>query len=78
MLSYRPVYAALSTFVQLMDNFDNVVLKVPAGSEDLYRNIDVFSEFKHIEGIDPEDYQAYGGIDGVTANVVESVSMNKK
>ncbi len=50
---YKPTNA---TSFEFMDNIDDCVLKVPAGSEELYRADPVWGKFKTIYGFENGDY----------------------
>lgn len=49
-------YRGTSNEFEFMDNRDDCVLKVPAGSEDLYRAAPVWGRFKTIMGFENGDY----------------------
>lgn len=49
--------------VSIVDNPDACVLRVPKGSEDLYRADAVWGEFKNIQGFEPGEYAGIAAVD---------------
>lgn len=49
--------------VSIVDNPDACVLRVPKGSEDLYRADAVWGEFKNIQGFEPGEYTGIAAVD---------------
>lgn len=52
-------------FVHITDQLETAVLRVPKGSEELYRADAVWGEFKNIQGFDPGEYDGIGTVDAV-------------
>lgn len=50
-------------FVHITDNLETTVLRVPKGSEDLYRADAVWGEFKNIQGFEPGEYTGIAAVD---------------
>lgn len=50
-------------FVHITDNLETTVLRVPKGSEDLYRADAVWGEFKNIQGFEPGEYAGIAAVD---------------
>lgn len=57
-----------------MDDYSHTVLKVPAGSEELYRSHEIWGQFEEIEGFQPGEYT---GLNDVEISSPEGCSSQK-
>ena len=68
-------YNGCQTF-EFMDNIDNCILKVPAGSEQAYRNDPVWGKFKTILGFENGDYTSISSVPSADSNDAVPVYYN--
>ena len=61
---------------EFMDNIDNCILKVPAGSEQAYRNDPVWGKFKTILGFENGDYTSISSVPSADSNDAVPVYYN--
>lgn len=61
----------LDTNADILDDYSNCVLKVPAGSEDAYRADPVWGKFLSIEGFQPGEY-ADAGISDIDSGATDT------
>ena len=60
----------------ITDNMDRCILKVPAGSEQAYRNDPIWGKFKTILGFENGDYTSISSISGADNNLAEPIYYN--
>ena len=65
-----------ATEFNIMDNIDQCILKVPAGSEQAYRNHPIWGKFKTILGFENGDYTSISSVPSADSNDAAPVYYN--